>query len=82
MALYVSIDEGYSVKKLSGLKAVVRECENYTLKDGKAVTLDVVKAQLKSGSFNVYEYGDDELLEAKENGNVRGVDWTLKIQAL
>lgn len=82
MALYVSIDEGYSVRKLSNLKSVVRECEGYTLQNGKPVTLASAKNQLKMGSFDVYEYDEYELKEAKQNGSVRGIDWILKIQSI
>lgn len=82
MALYVSIDEGYSVTKLNGLEYVVRECSGYTLKDGSKVTKTVAQQKLKNGSFNVYEYDTDGLEEAKRNGFIRGVDWTLKIQKI
>jgi len=82
MTLYVSVDESYSVRKLNGLKQVVQECASYTHQDGSRVTASSAKAALKSGSFNVYQYDSDDLEEAKSNGYVRGVEWTLKVQAL
>ncbi len=82
MALYVSIDECYSVRKLSSLKQVVEECSPYTLQDGSPVTKNAVRKELEQGSFNVYEYDEYELEEAKEKGYASGVDWTLKIQTI
>jgi len=74
MALYVSIDEGYTVYKLNGLDAVVRESNGYTLQDGRKVTKKIAQQELKSGSFNLYDYDED--------GSARGGDWTLKIRTL
>lgn len=82
MALYISIDEGYLAKKLSGLDSVVNESKPFTLQNGTKVTRKIAKTELKLGSFNLYDYDKDDLVEALENGSVRGVDWTLKIQTL
>jgi hypothetical protein len=82
MSLYVSIDESYSVYKLSGLDSVVRSCDGYTLQDGRKVTKKIAQKELKSGSFNIYDYEQDDLEEAKENGSVRGIEWTQKIQTI
>jgi|TARA_R110002060_G_scaffold9059_1_gene13479 hypothetical protein len=59
MSLYVSIDESYSVYKLSGLDSVVRNCDGYTLQDGRKVTKKIAQKDLKSGSFNIYDYEQD-----------------------
>ena len=82
MALYISIDEGYCVSKLNGLIDVVRESEGYTFQDGRTVTKRLAQQELKSGSFNLYEYNEEELEEAKLNGRVLGIDWALKIQKI
>ena len=82
MALYVSIDESYSVSKLNSLQAVVDECANFTTQDGRKVTKAIAKKELASGSFNVYDYDEYEIEDAKIKGSVRGVDWELKIQSL
>ena len=82
MALYVSIDESYSVRKLSSLKQVVKECSPYTLQDGTPVTKNVAIKQLEQVSFNLYDYDEDQLEEAKEKGYASGVDWILKIQTI
>jgi hypothetical protein len=82
MALYVSIDEGYSVTKHTSIQALVELCASYTLQNGEAVTAKVVKRELKNGSVKVYDYDADDLEEAKANGSVRGVEWIYRIQAL
>jgi hypothetical protein len=82
MALYVSIDESYTVYKLNGLESVLSESNAYTLQDGRRVTKKIAQQELKLGSFNLYDYDNDELGEAKENGSVRGVEWIIKIQRL
>lgn len=82
MAIYVSIDESYSVNKLSGINAVVQTCKGYFTRDGKPITAKLVKEGLQTGSFNVYQYDSEELEVALENGSVIGVDWLLKIQTI
>lgn len=82
MALYVSIDEGYCVFKLSGIDAVVEAALEYTLQDGRKLTKALAKKEIKNGSFNLYDYDEDQLADAIENGSVRSVDWTIKIQTI
>ena len=82
MALYVSIDEGYSITKHTSIQALVDLCAKYTTQKGEPVTASVVKRELKQGLLKVYEYDADDLEEAKAIGSVRGVDWVYRIQAL
>ncbi len=80
--LYASVDEGYFIQKLNGIKEVVSSCEGYTTQDGRKVTKAIARKELKTGMLKVYEYTEDELEEAIENGSIRGVDWTMKIQSI
>lgn len=82
MSIYVAIDEAYSVQKISGVQQVVNFCSGYYTVDGQTITKSIVQRELKSGSFNIYEYDDDQLIEAREVGFVIGVDWHFKIQAI
>lgn len=82
MALYVSIDESYSVTKLNGLDCVVHAADGYTLQDGRTITKKIAQYELKHGDIRLYKYDDFELMDAKASGSVRGIDWALKIQKL
>ncbi len=82
MSLYVSIDESYSVFKLNGLNAVLKECAPYTLQDGRRLTKALVKKEIEDGYLNLYDYDEDQLIEATEKGCVHSIEWTIKIQAI
>jgi len=82
MAIYISIDESYAVYKLKGMDGVLKECAGRYTRDGRVITKKVAQEELKDGSFNAYQYDEDELIEAKERGSCIGVDWAVKIQKI
>lgn len=86
MAFYIAIYEDYTVKKISGIKAVVEFANvKYRLQNGKELTFDIVaKALKKDGFINLYDYDNETLnglLTSKIQVYDRGLpDWYCKIQ--
>ena len=78
-SMYIMIDEGYCIEKITSLKRIVKYCENLTLQDGRPITKTLLSKMFKENcSVNVYHYEGDDLEEAKNIGSVRGIDWVYK----
>lgn len=82
MALYVAINECYDASKLTSLDDVVDHCSAYTTRDGQVITKAIARKMLKEDALRCYSYSGEELEEAQSEGEVLGVDWSLKIVAL
>ncbi len=78
--IFAAVDEGYDVTRVDGYKGIEDFAKGYTLADGSKVTVSVAKQELKAkGCIRLYDYDADDLEEAKQEGSVRGADWTYRI---
>lgn len=79
--IYVAIDEGYCVTKLSGLTAVLNYSDDYYTKEGKKLDLKTAKIMLKGVGIYLYAYNDSEL-DSVRSGELLRRDWDVKIELL
>ncbi|MCP4526392.1 MAG: hypothetical protein GY833_10830 [Aestuariibacter sp.] len=78
--IFAAVDEGYDVTRIDGYKGIVDYAKGYTTANGSEVTLSVAKQEIKDkGCIRLYNYDADDLEEAKQEGSVRGADWTYRI---
>lgn len=81
--IYVLIDEGYSVERLQNMKEILSFCHDNDLVsvEGNEITKEHLRKSFSNvhGYLNLYEYSEEELEDASENGYASKTDWKYKI---
>ena len=88
MAIYVAIEEGYSLQRLNSLKEIAAFSKRLGLthKDGAVVTIRSASSALKQeGALRVYNYDTETLAALTEGASIREIDlpdWAYKINKI